>query len=60
MEELLLLDSLLADKREFAENILNQAEKQRAKINIFGNENESGKKLEGFGGIIAILRYKIY
>lgn len=60
VEELLLLDSLLADKREFAENILNQAEKQRAKINIFSNENESGKKLEGFGGIIAILRYRIY
>ena len=60
IDELLFLDSLLSDKREFAEKILDQAEKQRAKIHIFSNETESGKKLEGFGGIIAILRYKQY
>ena len=60
IEELLLLDSLLVDKRNLAERILDLAEKQRAKVHIFSNENDAGKKLEGFGGIIAILRYKMY
>jgi len=60
IETLLVLDELLAEKREEIADIIDMAEKGNAKVHIFNSEYEPGKKLEGIGGIAALLRYKIY
>ena len=57
VEELLVLDSLLLDKRETIERLLEKAEKTRARIMIVSHENEVSQKLKGFTGIAALLRY---
>jgi len=38
---------------------LKTANKKKAKIAIIGTMHDAGKKLEGLGGIAALLRYKI-
>jgi protein pelota len=35
-------------------------ESNSGKIHIISREHEGGKKLDGIGGIGAILRYKVY
>ena len=57
VEELLVLDSLLLDKRETIERLLEKAEKTRARVMIVSHENEVSQKLKGFTGIAALLRY---
>ena len=34
-------------------------EKQKGEINMISHEHEGGKKLNGLGGIAAILRYRM-
>jgi protein pelota len=57
VEELLLLDELLMDKREQIEGLLESAEKTGTKVMIVSHENEISKKLKAFTGITAILRF---
>jgi len=59
VDELLVLDSLLIDKRELIEHLLDKAEKIRAKVMIVSHENEVSQKLKGFTGIAALLRFNI-
>ncbi len=59
VDELLVLDSLLLDKRELIEHILDKAEKGKARIMIVSHENEVSQKLKGFTGVAALLRFSI-
>jgi protein pelota len=56
--ELFVLDELLRTDKEI-EHLLELAEKQNCSITIFAAENDSGKQLQGLGGIAAILRFRI-
>jgi protein pelota len=59
VDELLVLDKLLLDKREIIEPLLDRAEKSRSKVMIVSHENEISQKLKGFTGIAALLRFSI-
>jgi protein pelota len=55
------LETLLASDKKVreVEDLLEQAEKQKAKILIVSSEHQSGEKLLGLGGVAGLLRYKI-
>lgn len=64
IKELLVTDELIMKKRqegnyEELDNIMKTASSTRAKINIVSSEHEAGQKLDGIGGIGAILRFPI-
>lgn len=59
ISELLVVDKVLAERREELESVMELVEKSRANIHIFNSEHEPGKKLAALGGIAALLRYKI-
>ncbi|MEM3411974.1 MAG: mRNA surveillance protein pelota [archaeon] len=59
VDTLLVLDSLLFEKRENLEQILEEVEKKGAKVLFISHENEESKKLAAFGGIVAILRFSL-
>jgi len=59
VEELLILDKLLLDKRETIERLLEKAEKIGAKVMVVSHENEASDRLKGFTGVAALLRYVI-
>mgnify|MGYP006438310225 FL=1 len=41
------------------EYLMRNVEKMQGKIHIISSEHEAGKKLDGLGGVGAILRYNI-
>ena len=47
------------NKYQELESILNLVESNKGEIHIISAEHEGGKKLNGLGGIGAILRYKV-
>jgi len=53
--------NLKREKNEFKEleYLMKGIEKIKGKVNIITSENEGGKKLDGLGGIAALLRYKL-
>jgi protein pelota len=57
INELLIVDQFLR-KTEF-EEITEKSREQRAAIHVISSEHDAGKKLEGIGGIGAILRFRI-
>ncbi|MEK6917086.1 MAG: mRNA surveillance protein pelota [Nanoarchaeota archaeon] len=62
--ELLLTDNLIQKKRqdnsfEEIEKIMKHVESMQGSVHIISSEHEAGSKLDGLGGIGAILRYKI-
>ncbi|NQV08799.1 mRNA surveillance protein pelota [Candidatus Woesearchaeota archaeon] len=64
IESLLVTDSYIRKTREEniyekVERIMKNTEKSRGKVTIISSENDAGKKLNGLGGIGAILRYKL-
>ncbi len=64
VKKLLITDSLILKSREegnysIIENLLKTTENTNGKILIISSEHEGGKKLDGIGGIGAILRYKL-
>lgn len=51
---------LVSDKKvREIEDLLEQAEKQKAKILIVSSEHQSGEKLLGLGGVAGLLRYRV-
>lgn len=61
---LLLTDSFIHKKRqedkfEKIDSLMKTAEKLKGKVMIISSENDAGKKLNGLGGIGAVLRYKL-
>jgi len=57
IETLLVTDKL--DKTKNADGLLEKAKKTKSKFMIISTFHEAGKKLEGLGGVGALLRYKI-
>jgi protein pelota len=56
--KLMVLDeSLRKDGR--VEEVAEKAEKMRAEVVFFSSESDAGHKLKGFGGVAAILRFRI-
>lgn len=61
---LLVTDKLIRDLREkeayaALEAVMKLAEQNQGEIHIINSENSGGMKLDGLGGIAAILRYKL-
>lgn len=64
VKELLITDSLIQKSRmeNFymrIENIMKSVDRAKGEVEIISTEHEAGKKLDGLGGIAAILRYKM-
>lgn len=64
VSDLLLTTDFIHEKRQsnsFSEvdQVLKLVESMKAQIHIINSKNPGGKKLDGLGGIAAILRYKI-
>ena len=57
IETLLVTDKLVRTKK--ADGLLEKAKKTKSKFIIISTVHEAGKKLEGLGGVGALLRYKI-
>jgi protein pelota len=65
VEHLLITDKLIKQAREentFAllDKLMKTVDKAKGKVWIISTEHEAGKKLQGLGGIGALLRYKLY
>lgn len=64
IKKLAVTDQLIKEKREKEEyeeidNILKATDSLKGQISIISSENDPGKKLDGIGGIAALLRYKL-
>lgn len=62
--QLLITDSYITKMREqekydIIDNIMKITDKTKGNITIISSEHEGGKKLDGLGGIAAILRFRI-
>ena len=49
----------MGNKYDYIESIMKTVDSTKGDILIVSSDNEAGKKLDGLGGIAAILRYKI-
>lgn len=63
VERLLILDTMLREstdeKRTELENLMREVEEKAGQITVVSNEHEAGHKLEGLGGVAALLRFQI-
>ena len=64
VKELLVTDSLIMklreeEKFEKLDKLMKLADKNKAKVHIISTEHSGGKKLDGLGGIAALLRFKL-
>jgi len=64
VKDLLITDKLIMkmrqqDKYEKLDSLMTNTEKMKGTIHIINSDHDGGKKLDGLGGIGAILRYKI-
>ncbi len=57
---LLLGDVFLLSNREKAEKILSETEQAGGEIHIVSSKSDAGKKLNGLGGVAALLRFRAY
>ena len=57
VEKLIITDTVVRTKK--GENLLDIAKQNNSDFTIINTLHEAGKKIEGIGGIAAILRYKI-
>ena len=59
VENLIVLDTLLFEKKKEIEPLIEQAEKTGAVVTFISHENDISKKLKALGGIAALLRFKV-
>jgi len=64
VKELLITDTFIQKSRSEnfynnVENIMKTVDKAKGDVEIISSEHEAGKKLDGLGGIAAILRFKL-
>lgn len=60
IETLIVTDAVLSEKRKEIESLMDLTEKKcRGKVEIINSENDCGKKIQGIGGMAAILRFAI-
>ena len=64
VSKLLLTDKYILKKRsegfEDTEKMMKVTESMKGSVHIISSEHEGGKKLDGLGGVAALLRYKLY
>jgi len=58
IEELIVSDKKFFEEREKIQELMEKVESFKGKIMLFSSEHEAGEYLNGFGGIIALLRFK--
>ncbi len=58
VEELIVSDKKFFEEREKIQELMEKTEEFKGKVMIFSSEHEAGEYLNGFGGIIALLRFK--
>ncbi|MEM4633688.1 MAG: mRNA surveillance protein pelota [Candidatus Anstonellaceae archaeon] len=58
VEHLMVLDELLKRNKEI-EEIVEEAEKRKASLAIFSQHSDGGRELAGYGGLAAILKFRI-
>jgi len=64
VEKLLVTDGIIQKTRlnksyEKIDQMMKNTESMKGSVNIIGSDHDGGKKLDGLGGIAAILRYKL-
>jgi len=64
VKDLLITDTLIQKSRsenfyDIVENIMKTVDKTKGEVDIISSEHEGGKRLDGLGGIGAILRFKL-
>jgi protein pelota len=59
VKQLIVSDAFFLEKRGESEKIMQEAEKRGAEVHLISGEHEAGKQLGSFGGIAALLRYKV-
>ena len=57
ISKLLVIDSLLFEKRDEIEPLLDHAEKTGASVHLISHENDLSEKVNSFGGIVGLKRY---
>ena len=60
VEKLIISETLLMQNRETAEKLLDLCDAQNCENEIISSKNPSEKQITGFGGAVAILRYKLH
>jgi len=58
VEELIVSDKKFFEERGEIQELMEKVESFKGKIMLFSSEHEAGEYLNGFGGIIAVLRFK--
>ncbi len=58
VEKLLVAEETLFAQRVLVENLMDEAHRQRLEVKVIGAQHEAGRKLQGLGGVAAVLRYK--
>ncbi|MFH1895561.1 MAG: mRNA surveillance protein pelota [archaeon] len=58
IEELIVSDKKFFEEREEIQGLMEKVESFNGKVMLFSSEHEAGEYLNGFGGIIAVLRFR--
>jgi len=58
IQELIVSDKKLFEEREKIQKLMEKVESFKGKVMLFSSEHEAGEYLNGFGGIIAVLRFR--
>ena len=59
VKELLVSQKAFLEKRELIEPLMREAEKANAAVHVFVTESQALEQLDGFGGLAALLRYRL-
>jgi len=59
VKQLLVTDEFLIKNRDFAEKLMEKAEKMKGEVHLINAEHEAGRQLDNLGGAVAILRYRL-
>ncbi len=59
VEKLLISEKFLLKSRDETENLMDLAEKTRTETHIISAKNPNEEQISGFGGVVALLRYKL-
>jgi protein pelota len=59
VEKLIVGEKYLLENRNSCEELMDLAEKSAGEIHIISSKNPEEKKIHGFGGVVATLRYKM-
>ena len=58
VETLMVIDELLRNDKKI-EAVVEEAEKKKVKLVVFSHESDGGRELEGYGGFVALLKFRM-